>query len=342
LGCIGFTGWDFREIRRKTGDFAEVIHVHDSYEAISPLTIGLFSKLAPVLHTMHDTSSFTGGCINPMGCERYRRGCGHCPQREVLGRFDLTAMNFAIRRKVYANPRISCAFPSAWMLREASSSLSLGRRARLIPNGFDAVAHNFRPRAEARKILGIPQNSVVLCAGAHTVSSAHKGFGFVVDAVTLNKDVDLHLILLGHVRPEATATLDGLRVTMPGFVSQKERLALYYSAADLMLFPSMGDNLPIMIQESMYAQTPVLAFATGGIPELIDDEINGWLVPTGDGQAFTRKLRSLLSDRNALVQAGLRAQEKITRSFNMSDCVQRYAETYEQMIALSRASQHQA
>jgi len=328
LGFVGFTGWDFRYIRRKTRDFADIIHVHDSYEAISPITIGLFTKLAPVLHTMHDTSSLTGGCINPMGCERYRKGCGRCPQRNSLGKFDLTSLNLRIRRKVYSNPRIRCSFPSRWIMGEACASLSLGSRAHHVANGFDPRGYAFKPRLEARRILGIPEKAMVVCAGAHTVASPHKGFMYVVNALRANEAAEITLILLGNVAPEAEELLSGVPVVAPGFVGDKERLALYYSAADLMLFPSMGDNLPTMIQESMYAQTPVLAFATGGIPEMITDGRDGWLVPRGDGIAFAAALRRLLSNSELLKECGLKAKVKIAQAFSMQDCYSRYEELY--------------
>ena len=133
---------------------------------------------------------------------------------------------------------------------------------------------------------------------------------------------------MGNAPPIAAGTLGETEIFAPGFVGARERLALYYSAADLMLFPSMGDNLPTMIQESMHAQTPVLAFATGGIPEMIDNGVDGWLVPRGDGDAFMTTLRRLFMAPELLREAGVRAREKITRAFGMRDCRARYQEFY--------------
>jgi glycosyltransferase involved in cell wall biosynthesis len=331
-GLVGLARWDYSEIMRRIGQQADVFHVHDSYEAISPLLIARLRRLAPVLHTMHDTSSFTGGCINPMGCDRYKSNCGRCPQRETLGRHDFTRLNLRIRRRAYSNTRVHCAFPSRWIMGEACSSLRLGDRARHVANGFDPSEYSYKSRDEARKILQIPPDAKVVVAGAHTIASPHKGFGYVVGALQGRGVPKLTLILLGNASPDTAATLGGIRIVAPGYVREKDRLALYYSAADLMLFPSMGDNLPTMIQESMYARTPVLAFATGGIPEIIDDNENGWLVPRGDGAAFTAKLMALLSTPNEWSGFGDRARSKIEGSFSMAECVRRYTQFYQRIV----------
>jgi len=332
-GLVGLARWDYSEITSRMGNQADVFHVHDSYQAVSPFLIARLSRLAPVVHTMHDTSSFTGGCINPLGCERYKHNCGECPQRQTLGRYDFTRMNLRIRRRVYSNQRVHCAFPSRWIMREASSSLRLGDRARHIANGFDPVGYSYKSRDQARRILGISPDAKVVCAGAHTVASPHKGFGYVLDALRAPDAPKLTLILLGNAPPIAAGTLGETEIIAPGFVGERERLALYYSAADLMLFPSMGDNLPTMIQESMHAQTPVLAFATGGIPEMIDNGVNGWLVPRGDGSAFTTTLSRLFMAHELLRDAGVRAREKITHAFAMPDCRARYQEFYREVCS---------
>jgi glycosyltransferase involved in cell wall biosynthesis len=109
-------------------------------------------------------------------------------------------------------------------------------------------------------------------------------------------------------------------------------LANYYAAADLLLFPSMADNLPIMIQESMAAATPVLAFRTGGIPEMIDDGVTGWLVERGNAQELAGVLRQVLAS-GVPEGMGEAAKETVQNRYSMDDCVRRHKELYEEVTA---------
>ena len=114
---------------------------------------------------------------------------------------------------------------------------------------------------------------------------------------------------------------------LTGFVTDRTRLGLLHAAADLLLFPSLADNLPITIQEAMAAGTPVLAFAAGGVPELVRPGRTGWLVAAGDQAALNRQLREILQ-ADETWNFGERARTMIQDEFSVAGCVNQHVTLY--------------
>ena len=81
---------------------------------------------------------------------------------------------------------------------------------------------------------------------------------------------------------------------------------MIYSAADLFVLPTLEDNLPNTVLEAIACGVPVVAFSTGGIPDIIRDGVEGRLVPRGDVHALRSVISSVLQDNDA--RAGMAAR----------------------------------
>lgn len=119
----------------------DIVHFHDLYTAISPVTLALASRRKPTFFTVHDCSAFTGGCLYPMGCEKFASYCHKCPQLSQDGwknqLRDRTREVQAIKRWVAGKFNIRYIFPSHWMLQEAQKALKFQSLPVVIPNGLD-------------------------------------------------------------------------------------------------------------------------------------------------------------------------------------------------------------
>ena len=318
---------DLRKIIRDFG----VVHFHDLATAISPLTLRLCSKHSPVVFTAHDCSSFTGGCMYPLGCERYVRNCGSCPQLTRMDTgVDVTARRLGINRLIAKQKEIQFVFPSKWLRDSAVQSLSFGREPEVIPNGFAAEEYKFRDRVNARRELGLQEKQRIVVVGAHFLGEPRKGVSFALSALRAISDLNPLVILVGIPLLDLENRIAGLRFWQTGFVRDKERLGLLLAAADLFLFSSLEENLPIMIQEAMAARTPVVGFAAGGVPEMVEDQRNGWLCVPGDHNGLARKLRDAFS-RKDLRLFGLAAQESVREKFGIESFVERHLDMYKGM-----------
>jgi starch synthase len=88
----------------------------------------------------------------------------------------------------------------------------------------------------------------------------------------------------------------------------KSELQARYAAADLLVFPTLGDGFGLVMQEAMCCGTPVVTTPCGGGPECITDGVDGWLVPERSIDAIVERLRSAAADRDRLAIVGKAAR----------------------------------
>ena len=127
-------------------------------------------------------------------------------------------------------------------------------------------------------------------------------------------EVDLCLLGEGELREEASR-LTGVgagsgqgQVLCPGHVSQEE-LTSWYRAADLFVLPSHAEGSPVTVMEALSSGLPVVASRVGGIPDLVDEPLTGWLVPPRDPQALSTTLEGLLRRPDSMDAARRRLAE---------------------------------
>jgi len=169
--------------------------------------------------------------------------------------------------------------PSEYLRRFVPSWGVPADRAVVIPNPVPDVGM-LPDRADLRRTLGVGNGVVLAYAGRF---GPQKALGNAVDAVGVVEGVTLLIAGAGGDEPAlaAAARESGARVRLLGPQSREHVLELL-AAADAMVLPSLWENLPHSVLESLGVGTPVIATAVGGVPELVEDGTNGLLVPPGD------------------------------------------------------------
>ena len=118
---------------------------------------------------------------------------------------------------------------------------------------------------------------------------------------------------------------------------QDAQLARLYAALDLLLYPTLADNHPLVCIESLCCGTPIAGFATGGVPEIVRDGLDGLLVPTHDGTALTKAAATLLQDADLRKKMRKEAAASAARRFNLELFAQCYEKVYEDVLRLPRS-----
>jgi glycosyltransferase involved in cell wall biosynthesis len=252
----------------------------------------------PVFWTLHDMNAFTGGCHYDAGCGRYEQSCGTCPQLDS-GRPDDVSHRIWLRKKrafaQIALDQLHFISPSHWLADTLKrSSLLANRPVTVIPYGVDIDDFAPRDRRLARNVLGIPPDAAAILFVADSVENRRKGFARLAEVLADLRDVpNLWAISVGRNKPVANFSAEHLHL---GYVDNDRLLSLIYSAADAFAIPSLQDNLPNTVLESMACGTPVVGFDVGGIPDMVRPGVTGFLAPMGDVTAFRVALSTLLQD----------------------------------------------
>src|SRR5215212_2158270 len=164
-----------------------------------------------------------------------------------------------------------------------------------------------------------------------------KGVSTLVAAAGLLKHPSARLLLVGDgperkaLEKEAKRIGMGDRLHFVGFVAH-ERLPAVLVHADLLVLPSLYEELGTVLLEAMQAALPIVASNIGGIPDVIEDGVNGLLVPPGEPEALARAIDRLLADRDLARQLSEGAQERV-KDYNWEMLAERILAAYRGVTA---------
>jgi glycosyltransferase involved in cell wall biosynthesis len=247
-------------------------------------------------------------------------------------------MNCKIRQ--WDDVTLTVVTPSRWMATCVQKSY-LFRSARVvtIPNGIDI--ERFRPidKKMARKLLTLPEYKKLVLFGAIAGTTEHrKGFHKLQEAIIRlvargNID-DVELVVFGATRPATSLDL-GLTIHYMGTLHDDVSLALLYSAADVFVLPSLQDNLPNTIMEALACGTPCVAFDIGGVPEMVEHQVNGYLAVPHEPSDLAAGIAWVLRDLGQWQTLSENARKKAESEFALDKVARRYAELYAEVIANS-------
>lgn len=314
---------------------ADIINLH--WINLGYLSIGDVSKITkPVVWTLHDIWPITGGCHYSGDCDKYTSTCGSCPQLASLRETDLSTSLQSIKIKSFK--RISQIIaPSHWMKnRVNASSIFRDTKVNVIPYGIDTDL--YKPSIDdlaSRKKFNLPEDKIlILYPGYPDISNKRKGFSYVVDALSEVEAKHKHsveLVVLG--RNESSNDI-GLKMKINYIerLNDDRLLSEIYSLSDFSICPSMEDNLPNTVLESLSCGTPVIGFEVGGIPDMIHHNYNGFLVARGNSFSFGTFMNLLIESPELRKNFSHNSRLTILNKFNMMDTSKMYLDLYENIV----------
>lgn len=247
-----------------------------------------------IVWTLHDMNPFTAGCHYSANCQEYLSACQSCPQLAGVKKTDLAPSFFKIKEKGLKKANLTIVSPSNWLSNLAKAS-SLFRKfpTFCIPNGLDLELFKQSPKAEARKILNLPQDKKIVFFTAQDTTNIRKGFQILYDALPILSDKNIVIYTAGK---KAGFSFPTIEIIEAGTINSPQKMALAYSAADLFVIPSLEDNLPNTVLESLACGTPVVGFTIGGIPDMIQNGENGVLVDEISTEKLAKALKHTLAN----------------------------------------------
>lgn len=269
-------------------DDYDIVHLHWVAGMTDPALSAGYLKGRPVVWTLHDMNPLTGGCHYADGCTEFERRCGQCPQLGSQDAEDLSRKTWTLRMGAYRQLNLNIVTPSRWLAQMAQKSSLLSRfPVHVIPNGHPIDSYMPMNRQDIRTALGFAPENIVLLFASQDLTNRRKGSAYLLQllhklAASPLKD-RVSVLLLGH-NPAQPFLETGISIQATGHIDNTHSMALLYNAADAVLVPSLEDNQPNVICEAQACGTPVIAFASGGIPEMILHKETGFLAATGHAE----------------------------------------------------------
>lgn len=310
----------------------DIVHLH--WLGRGFFRIEELAKLSmPIVWTFHDMWPFTGGCHIDRECGRYQHQCGFCPQLDSNKKKDVSYRILQRKIKVWSKLDLSIVTPSTWMADCAKkSSLFEDKNIRVIPNGLDLQCYKPIPRDHARNLWNLPQDKKLILCGAMNLSvDSNKGSHLLKEALkSLDKNklnYPVELVLFGSHKPENPPEVN-LKTHYIGKLHDDVSLASLYSASDVFVCPSMQENLPNMVAESLACGTPVVAFNTGGLPDMIDHLNNGYLAECYKPEDLARGIQMVLEDESRYEKLCTAARQKAENDYDTLKVSVQYKNLY--------------
>ena len=307
-----------------------VLHwVNNSFLRIKDLQkIAALGK--PIVWHMHDMWTFTGGCHHAFDCKGFTASCGNCSYLRFAGENDRSHHLMQLKTHLFKNHNFHLVSPSIWLQKlAAQSALAPFYTLQHISNTIDCTVFKPNPRQQACAKLKLDVKKQYLLFGAANTGSAIKGMQFLIEALQLLPHNDsLEVLVFGKPNAELIAKIP-FKTRELGYVSHPEKMIALYNAASCYITPSLADNLPNTVMEALSCGLPVVAFNTGGIPEMVDHMKNGFIVAQKNAEQLAQGITWALNCGSQTREA---AQSKVLQHYDYPVVAKKYMALFQSLL----------
>ncbi|MGJ3252740.1 MAG: glycosyltransferase family 4 protein [Elainellaceae cyanobacterium] len=298
-------------------------------------TLVKFNK--PLFWTLQDMWAFTGGCHYNEGCDRYMQSCGNCPQLKSGRDRDLSRQIWQRKLKAWKDLNLTIVTPSSWMADcVRASSLFRDRRVEVISFCLDTERYRPIDTKTARDILKLPQDKNLILFGALSATAdPRKGYHLLMPALQNLSQMDLHdnteLVVFGASQPEKPTEL-GFKAHYLGSFQDDITLAIVYSAADVMVVPSLQESFGQTASEALACGTPVVAFNATGLKDIVDHQTNGYLAQPYEIKDLANGITWVLQNQQRHAQLRESARLKAITTFSLELQAKQYLSLFTEVL----------
>ena len=343
----------------------DIVHCHNLHGRYFDLRIlPRLSQEMPVVIHLHDTWLLSGHCAYSFDCERWKTGCGRCPDLTIYPAIerDATAYNWRRKRDIFARSRLYVTTTCQWVMRMVEQSILAPAvvQARVIPYGVDLTVFHPADRQHARTVLGIPQDAKVLLFTANGIRrNIFKDYATMKAAVAqvAQRMHGQHLIFIALGEDGPPERIGQAEVRFVPYQKDREAVARYNQAADIYIHAARAEVWGLTITEALACGTPVVATAVGGIPEQVKgleisghefpnsdlkrygvDEATGVLVSPGDAEGMASAIEHLLKDDFLRRCLGENAALDAAKRFDLQGQVDGFLAWYQEIVKETQRS----
>jgi len=318
---------------QRTEEFrqADIIHLHHVDGLVSVRSLMHIKK--PIVWTLRDMWPMTGGCHVSMDCQRYKEGCGICPQLGSNFKWDLSKLVLSNKKLSYPKG-INVIGNSRWITNCAKESMLFKHHnVQTISNNINTKDFFPITKKDARLALGLDIGKDIVLIGAQTLELIHKGYNKFIEAVNTIPLGTIQIVVFGKLRSDGLAKINHPVINL-GYLSDTVALRLAYSAADLFVAPSLFESFGKTLAESMACGTPVVCFDATGQKDIVEHQKTGYLAKPYIAEDLARGIVWVLSQniegRKKLSQ---QSRERAVNLFDSKKIANSYKKLYEEILS---------
>lgn len=210
-------------------------------------------------------------------------------------------------------------------------------RVEVIYNGIDPEPWARVSRdGELLKSVGVPPDARVLGAVGNLYPV--KGHLHLIQAARAVVAVEpsAHLVILGRGTLKGALEAEAERLGIRSHVhllGLRDDVPNWLGAMDVFVLPSLSEGLPLSVLEAMAAGRPIVATKVGGVPEVVEDGVTGFLVPPAAPDALAERMLAVLGDPVRATTMGAAGRARVQATFSLPEMANRYRALYQRVVA---------
>ena len=281
----------------------------------------------PTVWTLHDMWAFTGGCHHSMECDGYEDKCSQCPQIKRLFLHPVEQNLQSKRRSFNSNINFAGITPSNWLKKRAEQSeVFRGSKFTVIPNPIDTELFSPRPtrgnRDEVKLVIGCNATNLLdPMKGVKSLINALEKFQYQCPSI------EVVLLAIGG----GSISSQKIEIRQLGFLSDQHQIMLAYSQMDLFVSLSQAEVFPLSIAEAQSCGLPVICLDTGGMPEMIQQNVNGYVVKSSSDLVVA--LNKFIQPEISQEKMRAAARNHALENYSTEVVVNKYIDIYSSLIS---------
>jgi glycosyltransferase involved in cell wall biosynthesis len=312
-------------IRKINQSDADIINLHwVQHEMLSISDIAKIKK--PIVWTLHDMWVFCGA-EHISWDKRWKNGYYSFNRPSHEKGFDLNKWTWE-RKKKYWKKTYQIITPSNWLSKcVKQSKLMFKWPVTTIGNPIDTRLWKPENKKKCRDFFKFSHKDKILLFGTFGSNlEYHKGFDILKKTLRQINNKNLKLVIFGENKKIKFSELD-TQVIDIGFIKKNEELKYLYSAADATIIPSRIESFGQMASESSACGTPVIAFRTGGLKDIVEHKITGYLAKNFESEDLANGINWILSSKNKK-KISQNARKRIINNFDNYKIAKKYLKVY--------------
>ena len=306
----------------------------------------------PIVWTLHDSWPFCGVCHYFLDCTRYKLHCGDCPMLHSNKDKDLAYRVFKKKMRAYKGLNMHIVTPSRWLGECAKQSALFGRfPVTVIPNCLETDVYRPLEEYELNERLETAMQCnqalrevkclinekavkpIILYGAMNATTDRIKGLTRLLSAMQIldNHGFEANLVVFGANESDLPMEFKHISVHFLGYVSNTDILVTLYNMADLMVVPSLTENLSCAIMESLACATPVCCFDIGGNSDMVEHYVNGYLAKENDSADLANGICWCI-ENNKNGALSMEARKKVLDNYTIENVGKQYVELYEKIV----------